>query len=261
MFEKPEISVIIVNYHSSESLQDCLSSLRGIGSISIEKIVYDNGGDDDGLAQVDLSDTRLISSRTNFGFGGACNRAVESANGDFLLFLNPDTLLRKGNIDAIVRKMRSNPSIGIIGPALVLSDGSSQPWSFGRAITPLGTIRNNIFPWLKRDRAVLAGDTPVDWVSGAALFIRKDLFNKLGGFDERFFMYFEDADLCRRVKARKLKILRSDAMEFEHAGGRSFEKSENLQKRYYYASQDAYFKKHFGPFQSGVVGFLRRLFT
>lgn len=102
---------------------------------------------------------------------------------------------------------------------------------------------------------------PCDWVSGAALFIRRELFQKLGGFDENFFMYYEDIDLCRRAKKIGSEVIHFPVVEIRHFGGKSFLKnSDGLQKKYFYNSQDYYFKKHFGRKTAFITRLLRKIF-
>ena len=158
---------------------------------------------------------RIIENRINEGFAKACNQAASTAKGNFLFFLNPDTEIITGNIMDLIVAM-SDPFVGITAPHLITSSGKIQPWSTGYDITLWDIVKNN-FGIIKSKR-LWGQDSPVEvsWASGAAFIIKKSLFNELLGFDEKFFMYFEDVDLCKRVLEKKLKIISLPSVQVLH---------------------------------------------
>lgn len=257
MYTKPNISIITVNFHSAEPLRRCWETLYAAADVSFETIVYDNGSTPDELNFLTSYGTRVLGGKHNVGFGAACNIASWAASGTYLLFLNPDTAYRSGSFADCIGVLETSPEVGIIGPRLFLSNGEQERWSYGDEVTLWNTLRNNLPPYSKKRRRVSTTEE-THWVSGAALCVRREDFLSLGGFDERYFMYFEDVDLCRRLRTQGKKVLTSSILEFTHVGGASFQKSPStLQKQYYYTSQDLYFRRHFGPFHERCVRALR----
>jgi hypothetical protein len=253
-----ELSVIIVIYKGEKFLKNCLASVFDkIKNIRFEIILVNNGEKD--IILEDFPTIKIIKTRTNLGFGRGHNLGIKSAKENMLWILNTDTEVLAGDVENVLREIREKRGIGVIGVRLMSENNRVQPWSAGVEPTIWGLIRNNLgFP---ASRAIWqsAKKREVDWVSGTSLFIRKDIFDKLGGFDEKFFMYFEDIDLCKRAREAGYKVVYYPEFAVRHFGGKSFENSE-LQKKYYYQSQDYYFEKHFGKFQSGLVKLLRKLF-
>ena len=278
-----ELSIIIVNYQSEEYLKKCLLSLRNkIKDFEPEIIVVNNddkkinimsfrapdasrgveksrdpSASSDMLSDCAQDDIKIINSGENLGFGKANNLAAKNASGEILWFLNPDTKIIPENIKELLNKFSSNPKVGIIGPKLITESGNIQGWIAGYETNLWNLIRNNLgFPkskkiWESEEKK------EADWVTGAAMFIKKDLFQKLGGFDEKFFMYFEDEDLCKRARQTGYKVIYCPNFIVRHLGGKSFENKKE-QKKYYYASQDYYFQKHFGKFTAFWVKVLRK---
>lgn len=224
-----DLSIVIVNYKSKAKLFNCLASLAraGLGSFSYEIIVVENNSGDDlselaapssvlGLKpDIKLADTKLIESPRNLGMGGGNNLGIKLAKGEFVLILNPDTVLRPDAINIMIDYLRSNVKVGLIGPKLFYPDGSLQlsclrfPTFFIPILrrTFLGDYfsnERNSFTMSNFDHASIA---EVDWLMGSCLLFRRCLKNKDGSdffplFDERYFMYFEDTDLAREIKSR-----------------------------------------------------------
>jgi len=187
---------------------------------------------------------QIVNLPANDGFAKACNAGAQLARGDILFFLNPDTLLSDSNLAELLAVFNDS-SVGIAGPKLILPTGASQPWSAGNEINFWSLLKNNLKIIPNNSSCPTDTVSEVDWVSGAALAISKKVFNLLGDFDENFFMYFEDVDLCKKVKNQALSILALPSVQVIHLGGQSFLDS-SLQKKYYYESQDYYFKKNLG---------------
>ena len=241
-----EISIIILNYKSEHHLENCIASLqKNLFGISHEIIIINN----DSASIKVLAPTEnlhIINNKKNDGFAKACNKGAAIAHGKILLFLNPDTKLLSGNVMDLIMAFH-DPSVGVVSPQLITTWGEVQEWSVGYELTLAEILRNNL--GFVRSKKLWKKDvaTQPDWTSGAALAITKDLFEEIEGFDEKFFMYFEDVDLCKRVREKSLKIITLPTIKVLHLCGQS-SSSATQQKNYYYASQDYYFKKHFGRF-------------
>jgi GT2 family glycosyltransferase len=249
-----KISFIIVNYQSEKYLEKCISSIKEkILGVDYEIIVVNNDSFEIQLP----SDTKIINVGKNVGFGAGCNIGARKAQGKILCFLNPDTEIVSERIHEFIQEFNDS-NIGIIGPKLVTRDNKIQEWSTGIETTLLNVVLNNFK--VKRGKKIWESPKIIecDWVSGAAIFVRNDIFKKLRGFDEKFFTYFEDEDLCRRAKEEGYKILYYPDFTVKHFGGISFS-SKKEQKKLYYQSQDYYFEKHCGEVTKKILKLLRSL--
>ncbi len=269
MYEKRQIlvSLLIVNYRSLDELR---MSLRDLNKIitknSVEVLIANN---DKQPLPIDVKNiasnaacTKIFQMPKNRGFGSANNHIANAARGTFLFFLNPDTYNYTGSIDSLIKKI-DNKQCDVIAPRVNNADGSRQRWSYGKKITPQGIILDNIRDVLGLDKSteedgMLHKRKSVDWVTGAAFMIKKDDFLQMGGFDEDFFLYFEDIDLCRRIKMSGKKILVSDDMSLKHSSGASA-KNTTTQKKHYYEAQDHYVKKYYGTALSKAFSTVRGL--
>jgi len=253
-----DLSFIILNYHSEKYLTACISSLeKNATGFKYEIILVNNNP-----KKLELAFTKpfiqILNTFSNIGFAKGCNLGASIATGKILFFLNPDTQLLA---DTLVSHLSlfTNEKIGVIAPTLLTATRQPQSWRAGQAITPFNTILQKLC--LKKNSLLTLKNqaTELAWVSGAALLIKKDLFEKIGGFDEKFFMYFEDVDLCRRINQLGKKIILLTEPKVLHYGGGSAENTQ-IQKEHYYFSQDYYFKKHFGNFQASLFKTFRNLF-
>ena len=230
-----DVSVIIVTYNSEKDIRGCLESVfKECDHVSQQVIVLDNNSSDRTAAIVreEFPQVKLLIPDSNLGFAGGNNEASRHANGEFLLLLNPDTMILRHAIDRVVDFARAHPGHGLYGGRTLKVDGSLEPsscwglpglWSLSMFATGLSTLFRNhpIFDpeslgsW-KRDNV-----REVGVITGCFLLTKNDFWKQLGGFDERFFMYGEDTDLslrCRRAGCRP--IICPDA-ELVHAIGRS----------------------------------------
>lgn len=257
---KPEIrmnvSIIIVNWNAGNLLRECLDSINqqaGISALEFEVIVVDNGSTDDSLV---LGAYRFalhaIRNVQNVGFAKACNQGARQARGDYLLFFNPDCVLKPGSLEAAVTAIREDASIGVVGVALIDESGhiSRSCHRFPRMRHFLGRISGlaRFFP-RELDSAMTtwnhAEDKDVDHVIGAFYLIPRALFDTLGGFDERFFVYLEDLDLSLRVRrlGRRVRFLAGSPSY--HKGGGTSEKAKAARLFYATRSRILYAFKHF----------------
>lgn len=234
-----KISFIIVNYQSEKYLKNCLASIREkICGLEYETIVVNNDKQPLRLS----GKIKVIDTGKNIGFGSGCNIGAGEAQGEVLCFLNPDTEIIGEDIIKLIQELEKKEDIAIIGPRLINGSGKTQKWIAGKEITITSILFNNL--GYKHNKKIWENEKPTecDWVTGAAMFMRKDVFQKIGGFDESFFMYFEDVDLCKRARQAGYKILYHPDFRIKHWGGRSFF-DKKKQKMHYYKSQLKYLKK------------------
>ena len=199
-----KLSIIILSYNTKNLTVKCVQSvIRQYGgqikNNEAEIIVVDNASTDGSVASI-KSQIKIIQNDKNFGFSKGNNIGANKATGKYLLFLNSDTQSRDGGFLRMVEFMEKNPKIGVLGGKLLSPDGSTQA-STGKFYN----LYNVAIVLLGGERVGLIRKSPkdterVDWVSGASMMVRKNVFKKLKGFDENFFMYIEDMELCLRFK-------------------------------------------------------------
>ncbi|MBW4583060.1 MAG: glycosyltransferase family 2 protein [Tildeniella nuda ZEHNDER 1965/U140] len=255
------VSIILVNYNGAEVVLDCLRSLfQFLHSIPYEIIVVDNASTDGSAAFIaeTFPTVQLLQQDQNYGFGAGNNVGAKQAKGEFLFFLNTDTLLVSNVLSHLVMLMETHPEVGIIGTKLLNADGTLQ-LSIAAEISIAGEYQT--LKQLKRytasnQRAAIEQKfTQVQTVAiviGAAFFMRRSLFETLGGFDETFFMYFEESDLCQRSRDRGWRILYTPEVEIIHLGGYSVDKVSDRMQLEYRRSQLYYYQKH-RPFWEQVI--------
>jgi N-acetylglucosaminyl-diphospho-decaprenol L-rhamnosyltransferase len=225
------ISAVVVSYNSAADLPDCLRSLRSEGVAEV--VVVDNASADSSVEVVQRvdPDAGIVQTGANLGFGSAANRGVAVTTGDHVLILNPDTVVEPGTLKALSEALDRDPGLAAVGPRLENVDGSLYPSvrrfpdltvAFGHAFLGLVWPRN---PATRRYRMLdWDHDRPaagVDWVSGACVLVRRSAFDMVGGFDEAYFMYVEDVDLCWRLGQAGWRIGYEPAGRVVHALGGS----------------------------------------
>jgi len=198
MWPAPCASVIIVNYNGDATLERCLRSLCADGG-DYELIVVDNASTDGSADMVerDFAQVRLIRADANIGFGEGNNLGVRAATGQFLAFLNPDTVVEPGWLAALIAPLEADPLIGLTTARVLLLDDPQRINTCGNEMHYTGLT---LCRGMGAKRGALAEPADVDAVSGAAFAIRRDLYEALGGFDGSFFLYMEDADLSLRAR-------------------------------------------------------------
>lgn len=263
-----DASVIIVSFNTRDMLRECISTLqREAGGVSYETIVVDNGSRDGSADMIasEFPEVRLIRSETNLGFAAANNRAFEVACGRYIVLLNSDAFLRPDALRRSVEHMSANPRAGLGGGQLVGRDGSPQP-SARMFPSPLNNLLTMSGFAAKFPGSRLLGRTDqtwadqksagqVDWIPGAFSIIRRAVLEKVGFFDERFFFYCEEVDLCRRIKAANYEVWYWPDVEVTHLGGESAKTYETLNPS---AAREIelwrmragllYFRKHHGAY-------------
>jgi len=264
--KKIKVSIIIVNYKVKDKLFACINSIYSSKlKTNFEIIVVDN--DEVKTIEKDLlskfRSVIYIKSNSNLGYGGGNNLGAKYATGDYLFFLNPDTLIFNDAIAVLVNFLDKHNKAGMVAPLLL--DKNNKPYELqgSSELTPLKAIvvlsfLNKLFPdnaffrayWLKnwnREKAKRLYSIP-----GTAFMIKKEVFNKIGGFDESFFLYFEELDICKRVNVLGYEIFMEPKSKIFHEWGASTKYSENI-KEIFKKSRYLYFKKHYG--------FLKALFV
>ncbi|MBN1788114.1 MAG: glycosyltransferase family 2 protein [Sedimentisphaerales bacterium] len=260
----PEISIIIVTYNRCDLLINCLSSIfENPPSRSFEIIIVDNASTDNSVRMVEQNykNIKLIKNRTNKGFAPANNQALKIAAGKFILFLNSDTTVTKNSIDNLAEFLEKTPGTALCTPKLINPDGSVQPnvYSFNTFRSVLATY--TIFKYLhlfKKSRSIYKmrdfkydSIIQIDRPMGAAMMAKKNALEKVGNFDENFFFFFEEVDLCFRLKKAGFEIYFVPNSQITHIGRASSKTlPEYKTDMMFYESMFYYFRKHRGQFNT-----------
>jgi GT2 family glycosyltransferase len=257
--DAPELSVILVSYNTRAMTLRCLDALYvSLEGVSAEVWVVDNASAD-GTCEAVMArwpDVRLIANAENRGFGAANNQAMEQAEGRHILLLNTDAFVEPDAVHQLLAFMSAHPDVGVAGPKLLNADGSHQP-SAHQFDTPwhaweqyLGLAR-----FLRRGVAMpaMSGCCLLEgfYLKGACLLIRRAVYERIGGFDERFFFYGDEADWQKRMVDVGERIACTDTSEVTHLVGHSGSSDRLCFTMHYYIARDQYMRKHFG-----VVGWL-----
>jgi N-acetylglucosaminyl-diphospho-decaprenol L-rhamnosyltransferase len=225
-----QLAVVVVTYNPGDSLDRCLQSLRESVDVPYEVLVIDNGSLE--VSPGDLAhrhQAHLIELGHNLGYGTAANIGAESSSAPWLLVINPDTEFLPGAVGQLLAAAQRWPRAGVLGPALLTQDDQLYPSA--RAIPSLTAGVGHALcvrwwptnPWTvayrREGKAPVEG--PVGWLSGACMLFRAAAFTSVGGFDERYFMYFEDLDVCERLSAAGWSNVYVPAAVVRHIGGQS----------------------------------------
>ena len=253
-----ELSIIIVNWNTRVLLNKCLNSIYNYSNnLNPEIIVIDNASKDGSIEMLkkDFLGVKIIINTINRGFAAAVNQGLRIAQGEVILLLNPDTEILKDTFINSLRFIENNQTVGVIGCKILNQDGTIQP-SCRRFPNLLSQIiillkLHNFLPNLKAIREYYMLDwahnetKEVDQVMGAFFMIRKDVIQKIGEFDEHFFLWFEEVDYCKRVKDACLKVIFYPKAEIIHQKGKSFEKLPAIKEQMILnKSMLYYFRKH-----------------
>jgi N-acetylglucosaminyl-diphospho-decaprenol L-rhamnosyltransferase len=265
-----DLSVIIVSMNCRGELAECLASVeRARGGLAVETFVVDNASRDASAAMVAerFPQVRLVANKSNRGFAAANNQAVAMATGRNVLFLNPDTVVRPGALEVLVRTLDGDKTIGVCAPQLLNADGSIQkssrreptPAALLHQYTPLRLLR--IFKGAYRRYKMGDFDfrtaADVEIVMGAAFCVPAQVLAEVGSLDERFFVYFEEMDFCRRVRKAGYRVRFEPGGQITHIGGVSAATAtSNL---FFCRSLFRYLRKHNGPVAGRAMVFALRL--
>ncbi len=254
-----DLSIIIVNYNVKEFLQNLLHSIdKAAQNISHEIIVIDNASDDGSVEflQKKFPSLKVIANKENLGFGKANNIGMNIAEGKYFLLLNPDTLLSENTLQEMMSFMERTPGAGMAGCKILNPDGTLQlacrrsfpgPWTSFCKVTGLSSFFPNSRIFARYNLTYLDENKTyeVDAISGSFMMMRKDVYKKAGGFDENFFMYGEDLDLCYRIQKAGYKVYYVHSTQIIHYKGESTKRSSIDDTKLFYDAMHLFVKKHF----------------
>jgi len=246
-----KISILIVTFNSASTIEQCLESLLKQTNTDTEIFIFDNTSKDATLEKLSrYKNIKIYPGQKNIGFGAAINILAEKSEADYLFILNPDCVCPPGTLVRLCDFALTHP--GAISPALIYPDGKPQlsARSFPSYKNIIFSRRSPVFQlgFSKTDDAgYLNLDRPskVPAVSGTALFISNKLFKQLGGFDNRFFMYLEDIDLCLRLAEKKVDIWYLPEVKISHVLGASSASAAIKASYHHHYSMYKYFTKHY----------------
>jgi N-acetylglucosaminyl-diphospho-decaprenol L-rhamnosyltransferase len=259
----PALAAVLVNYNAGAELVRAVQSIVDeVGPLSWEAVVVDNASSD-GSAEGVLRfapHVRLVRNAGNVGFGRGVNQGVAATSAPIVLVMNPDCRLRPGALAGLIAELERYPDCAIVGPRILNPDGSVQGSArgdpdmltglFGRStwlqrlVPGLAVARRNV---VSTDAAAGGPSVPVDWLSGACMLVRRSAFERAHGFDEGYFMYWEDADLCRRLRGAGHHVRYVPAATAVHRIGQSSRSASALAARAFHASAYRYYATHVAP--------------
>ena len=255
--DEPLLSIVIVNYNAAALLGDCLGSLRAHAPpFKHEVLIADNASTDGSMEFVaeNYPDVHWVGLADNLGFAAGNNRGVAYARGRYLLLLNPDTRVRAGAVEAMVQFLMENPGVGVLGvrqedgrgwPQLAYGDDPTFLGEARRRRTTLGLFRGREQCRRKVDGR-FAEPADVDWVAGACMAMPRRVYTRLGGMDEAFWLYFEDCDLCRRVRRAGWRVTYHPGVTIFHRRDAVMDKTRPPALVAYRVSQKRYARLYLG---------------
>ncbi len=259
--DRPPVRVVCVTYEPGPELADFVTSLRGATTASTELVIVDNGTDHTVAGDVAREHgARLVVPGRNLGYGAAANLGARGATQPWVVVANPDVVWHEGALDALVDAAAARADVGAAGPTLLNPDGSRYPSA--RALPSLSQGVGHALlvrvwpanPWTRRYRegqeapggAASAPPRPAGWLSGACLLLRREAFEAVGGFDESYFMFFEDLDLGERLGGTGWTNLHVPAAQVTHVQGVSWRERPAPMIRAHHASARRYLSRRYG---------------
>ena len=265
------VTAVVVAYRSRDTIGSALTAMRPAADAGLlHAIVVDNASGD-GTADLVARDhpwARLIRNPGNVGYGRGCNVGLAAAESRYVLFMNPDAVLPADDLRLLVQFMDEHPNAAMAGPMIENPDGSFQ--GAGALPTPWSTVAKamGLWPdvWQRRPIAPGAPPRSTNWLCGALMLARTDFVRQLGGFDPRFFLYYEETDLCRRILGRGGELWAVGEARAHHVGGASTGGTGEQRvggniARHLHQSRFHYLVKHFGYGQAVTAQLLVRLWT
>lgn len=260
-----DLSIAIVSYNTKTVLLDCIRSIHAhTTGIAFEAIVVDNDSQDGTVAVLIevYPDMRVIANPDNRGFAKAVNQALAVSRGRHILLLNSDTLVKDQALATMVAYLDDHPDVGVVSCKQRTGDGHLNQTCF-----PFPSIRDHLiysapFQQIAPHMQMAAAAThavdctqsqDVDWANGACLMIRRSLLQQLGGLDEAFFMYFEDVDLCRRLRQHGYRVRHLAEAEIIHFSGCSSGRDRERLQLVWEFSRIRYIEKHFSPIKRWIM--------
>lgn len=264
---KPLVTIITINYNTQQLIEDCIKSVKkNLSGINYEYIVIDNNSNkfnESALKKI-IPKIKIIKSTTNLGYSKANNLAAKEANGEYLWFLNSDSLISENNnLHKVVEFLDSNNNYAAASPLILKPNKKPQTAQFGKFPTVWRLVLSKIF---KKNDVLVNTNTKklnsqdVDWVSGASMFVKKSVFNEVGGFTPEYFLYYEDIDLCKKFNANRLKVRFVAGAKVIHLEGGS-QNSSVKKRKIAHKSQDIYFKRWGSPVSRFFLRHMRSQYT
>jgi GT2 family glycosyltransferase len=255
--------VVVVSFNTRPELERCLAALTDPPTLPLQVIVVDNASTDGSVASVRRHHAQalVLENAENLGFARAANRGLREARTPYVLFLNSDAEIRPPDLKILVSFLEERPGVGVVGPRTRSGDGTIQV-STGPSLTPFRewAQRRLVRGVRRRSRAALKWaeehyrhEHEPAWVSGACLLARREALLAVGGFDEAFFLYEEDVDLCVRVRRAGWRIRFTPAAEALHHLGRSMAKAGTRPELEYHKSHLLYYRKHNGGLAQALL--------
>lgn len=251
------MAVAVVSHDTKDLLRDCLASVTPEAPAEI--VVVDNASTDGSpdMVRAHFPQVVLTANRDNPGYGAAANQAIAATHAPYVLLLNADTRLEPGALRALSDYLDGSPDVGLVAPKLVNPDGSPQPSAFPQP-TPFNTLVLNTYlldvvRWLPgiRRRFAFAWSVPAAgpsaWVKGAALACRREAFDAVRGFDESFFLYSEETDLCYRIRAAGWDVHFAPSATVVHVEGASTMQQRRRMIVQLFESLDLFYQRHYPP--------------
>lgn len=254
--DAPGTAAVIVNYHAYEAVDGCLRALERFEP-AVARVVVDHATDAGQAASLRARHpgTRVLATADNPGFGAGVNRGARDAPAADILVINPDAVIEGPMVAALHEVLRAHPDVAVVGPMVRDADGSIQ--ASARRFPGWSTVFGGRSTWLTRvfpgnrltARNLLTGPhvrepIAVDWVSGACMLIRRAAFDAVGGFDEGFFLYWEDTDLCRRLRDAGWRTIYHPGVAVRHVTGQSSRHAPAAAERAFHDSVFRYFRLH-----------------
>ena len=264
----PPVSVVVVTYRSQGEIAGCLASVRAVArEIPLEVVVVDNASDDGTVSVVrqDYAEVAMRVNERNLGFASGCNAGIGMTAGECVLLLNPDARLHPGTLSALIAYLHAHPEVGIVGPAMEAPSGALQPDISATGLFPSFiqalfeyTRLGRWFPtsrWV-RDYFLAGVDRRsagrVAMVQGACLLVRREVLRQVGPLDERFFLYFEETDLCKRAGDAGWQTHYVGNVAVTHTGAGSSADRRPL-AREFIRSLYAFHRKHYGFLEAAAL--------
>ena len=257
-----DLSIIIVCYKGWDQLRKCLDALDSFSgkNFKTQVIIVDNKSEDETIHKIEerFPKFQFIYNDVNGGFANGCNLGAKTAVGEFVLFLNPDTVAAETEVEKLLYQARKNPEFGIVSCRQVNEKGK-ESISYGAfpSMFNLTGIQRAIFTSRQSKIQDLKSEISFpDWVSGSVILMRHETFKKESGFDEDFWMYFEDVDLCRRIRNTdgKIAFCRNITIEHNHGGSSRINLNTiSLTKTEVHISRHLYISKHKKGFEKILI--------
>jgi N-acetylglucosaminyl-diphospho-decaprenol L-rhamnosyltransferase len=252
------VDVVVVSYNSRDRLRSCVAPFTAMPGVRV--IVSDNASSDGSLEAVADLPVQTVDLGVNGGYAFGCNAGWRAGDAPYVLFLNPDARLDEDSLRRLVQVLDADERVAVVAPRILDEDGSVEPSQrrFPRLASTYAhaLFLHRLFPgaqWtseLVRDPAAYEAPGSPEWVSGACLLVRRSALEAIGGWDDGFFMYCEDKDLCRRVRSAGLDVRYEPAATVTHEGGASAPRSSLLPVLA--ASRVRYARKHRGAAGAAV---------